>query len=198
MDPRRSRLLLHPVRIRVSLVLSQSEMNVKQLAKVLDDVPQASLYRAVSELLEGGIIEVTREERRGGAIERYFRAIEEESLISRQDIGSLSPAEFVAGIEGLNRMLAADASRYIADEQSSWVDDFTIVDRMVAHLDAQEAQEIEEQLRAVLARLAAASEPRPGTTPHVLNLTVFPYRGSEHEEDTAASEGELESASVGA
>ncbi|WNM26358.1 helix-turn-helix domain-containing protein [Demequina capsici] len=188
MDPRRSRLLLHPVRIRVSLVLAQSEMNVKQLAKVLDDVPQASLYRAVSELLDGGIIEVTREERRGGAIERYFRAIEEESFISRQDIGSLAPAEFIAGIEGLNRMLAADAARYIAAEGADWVSDFTRVARQVAYFTPDERVEVEAQLNALIARFEAAAERRPGTEPTLLNVTAFPYVATEHDGDASEAE----------
>ncbi len=190
MDPRRSRLLLHPVRIRVSLVLAQSEMNVKQLAKVLDDVPQASLYRAVAELLDGGIIEVTREERRGGAIERYFRANEQESLISRQDLGTLGPAEFVAGIEGLNRMLAADASRYISSEGFDWVGDFTRISRNIGYFDDEERGEVQALVNELIERFAKAAEYRPGTKPTLLNVSAFPYVAGEHHEDSAAEQPE--------
>ncbi|WP_062202900.1 helix-turn-helix domain-containing protein [Demequina salsinemoris] len=189
MDPRRSRLLLHPVRIRVSLVLAQSEMNVKQLAKVLDDVPQASLYRAVAELLDGGIIEVTREERRGGAIERYFRANEQESLITRQDLGTLGPAEFVAGIEGLNRMLAADASRYIASEDFDWVADFTRIARQVGYFDDEERAEVQGMVNALIERFEKAAEYRPGTKPSLLNVSAFPYVAGFHHDDEDAEEG---------
>lgn len=174
MTARRIQTLLHPVRMRVALALSQEELSVKQLARLLDDVPQASLYRAVTELHEAGLITVMREERRGGATERFFRAERGEDLLSRQDIGALSGPEFVAGIEAYSRMLAQDATCYITSKGASWVDDFTIVSREVAHLTDEERQEIEGQLRSIIERVQA-SRPRPGTTATVLNITAFPH-----------------------
>jgi DNA-binding transcriptional ArsR family regulator len=85
-------VLLHPIRMRVVLALGSESLATKQIHQRLPDVAQASLYRAVSRLVEAGVIAEVERRRRGGAIERVYRVASrpESALVSG------TPEEFVA------------------------------------------------------------------------------------------------------
>lgn len=103
-------VLLHPLRMRVVLVLGGEDLTTKQIHELLPDVAQASLYRAVSRLVSAGIITVVERNRRGGAMERVYRV-----AMSPDDApASTMPEEFVAAANTLARSLSLDAARHAA------------------------------------------------------------------------------------
>ena len=62
-------LLLHPVRLRVVHALSGGRtLTTAQLRARMPDVSKATMYRHISLLALGGILEVDGEERVGGTI----------------------------------------------------------------------------------------------------------------------------------
>ena len=78
-DPEAFKLLADETRRKILYLLRVKDMTVSQLASELDLTPQA-LYHHIKKLLEGGMVEVAREERIGHLIESYYRAVAEDFL----------------------------------------------------------------------------------------------------------------------
>jgi DNA-binding transcriptional ArsR family regulator len=87
-DRRAADTLLHPVRLRIVQALVGRELTTQQLKDALSDVPQASLYRHVSRLVDAGILHVTDERAVRGGIERTYAVVE--------SAAELGPAEFAS------------------------------------------------------------------------------------------------------
>ena len=68
-------LLLHPVRLRVVQALIGNPMSPLQLKAQLKDVAQATLYRHIKLLADGGLIEVVEERRIRGGVERTYQVV---------------------------------------------------------------------------------------------------------------------------
>ena len=49
-------LLFHPVRLRIVLATAGRQVTAQQLAGELPDIPQATLYRNINMLTNGGIL----------------------------------------------------------------------------------------------------------------------------------------------
>src|SRR5258708_37343099 len=61
---KRADLVLHPVRLRIILVFARGRrLTPQQVAAVLPDVPQATLYRQIERLYRGGALAVAAERR---------------------------------------------------------------------------------------------------------------------------------------
>jgi DNA-binding transcriptional ArsR family regulator len=105
----KSDLILHPVRIRIVTELAGRQFTPRQLAELLPDVPQATLYRHINLLTEGGVLEVVTEQQVNGATERSY------SLA--QDQGRLTPDE-------LCNLSAEDHQRYFTIFAASLIDSF--------------------------------------------------------------------------
>jgi len=96
--------------MRVVLALGTEALTTKQIHQTLPDVAQASLYRAVSRLVDAGVITAVERHRRGGAFESVYRVA---------DVGEFSPAtstagDFAAAADTLARSLSLDAARHAA------------------------------------------------------------------------------------
>ncbi len=75
-DPKVIELVSDETRRRMIYLLRAKEASVNQVAQELGKTPQA-IYHHVRKLLEGGLIEVAREERIGHLVETYYRATAE-------------------------------------------------------------------------------------------------------------------------
>lgn len=107
-------LLLHPVRLRVvQTLLGGRALTTGQLRAELPDVAPATLYRHLSTLLRGDVLEVVEQRQVRGAVERTYRLREHAPSVSAADAATMSTEEhrrafgtFVAG-------LLADFDRYL-------------------------------------------------------------------------------------
>lgn len=75
-DPRAFELLADETRRRMVHLLKAKELTVSQLAQELDKTPQ-NIYHHIRKLLEGDLVEVTREEKIENFSEKYYRATAE-------------------------------------------------------------------------------------------------------------------------
>ncbi len=72
MNERISELVLHPLRMGIIMAIAGRQMTTQQLAAVLGDVPQATLYRHINRLSEGGVLSVIAQRRVRGAVEKVY------------------------------------------------------------------------------------------------------------------------------
>ena len=75
-DPEAFKLLGDETRRKIIYLLRVKEMTVSQIAEALSLTPQA-VYHHIKKLMEGEMVEVTREERVDHIIESYYRATAE-------------------------------------------------------------------------------------------------------------------------
>jgi hypothetical protein len=66
-------LILHPIRARILYAVEGRAMTSAQISREVPDVPQASLYRQIKKLQQGGVLMVASEKRVHGTVERTYR-----------------------------------------------------------------------------------------------------------------------------
>ncbi|TCZ76794.1 transcriptional regulator [Paenibacillus albiflavus] len=66
-------LLLHPIRLRiVQIFATRPELTIAQVAEYLKDVPQATLYRHVNQLVQGNMLTVVKQNQVRGTVEKVY------------------------------------------------------------------------------------------------------------------------------
>ncbi|MCF2526995.1 helix-turn-helix domain-containing protein [Yinghuangia soli] len=177
-------LLLHPVRLRIVHTMSGGRtLTTSQLCALLPDISKATLYRHVSLLADGGLLEVAGEQRVRGAVERRYRLRRERAVIDAETAASLPPeghrrvfavamatllAEFNAYLDRPGAAPAADLVGY--RQHAMWVSR----DELAAMID---------EMRDVLMR-RIANEPSAERTRYLISPILFPA------EESSAAGGE--------
>lgn len=170
----RARLLLHPVRMRVVIALSADELTARDLQRLYPDVAQASLYRALNQLLTGGVIEVVKESPKGGAVERTYRAVPEETQMTPEEFTSGDPTRMIASIQAFADMIVATASRAVAQAGPQWREERYSVRHDTLWLTSEERAELSEDLKAVYDKYTALDSSREGVARHALMVAALP------------------------
>src|SRR4051812_9732511 len=81
----------HPARLRIVHALRGGRLlTTAQLGVLLPDVSKAMLYRHVEALVAGGVLQVARERRVRGAVERHYRLHEHRAGIDPEAARSMS------------------------------------------------------------------------------------------------------------
>lgn len=151
----RTALLLHPVRLRIVSEFVGHERTVGELADALPDVPQATLYRHVATLVDGGVLEQVGERAARGPSERVYRVTPGTDRISPEEIDNFPPAD-------QQRMFAVFAGSLI-DSFGAYMDSSDVVpsadglsyNRAVVNLSARERQEFGARFAALVAEVLA-------------------------------------------
>jgi hypothetical protein len=109
-------VVLHPVRLRiVQAFLGDRELTTGDLHAELPDIATATLYRQVSAMVDGGVLEVVDERRVRGAVERTYRLRAGAAYVDAEAAATMTADDhrraflaFVAGLVGdLDRYLDA-------------------------------------------------------------------------------------------
>jgi len=167
-------LLLHPVRLRIlQAFLGDRALTTAELRVELQDVPQASLYRHVARLVDGGVLSIVSERRVRGALERpnLLRAAaatvqpDELDRMSREDHRAMFMA-YVAGLLG-------DYDRYLSRDEIDLARDGVSYRMVGVWLDnAEHAEFLRDLTRVVQPRLANA--PKTGRRRRILGWVMLP------------------------
>jgi DNA-binding transcriptional ArsR family regulator len=167
-------LLLHPIRLRVvQALLGDARLTTAELRERLDDVPAASLYRHVTTLIEGGIIEVVSERKVRGAVERTLALRTGTARVGADEAREMSVEDHRQAFMTFTAALLGDFERYLERGDVDLARDFAGYVQVGLHLSDEEMGELLTELNAVVApRLQ--NQPGPGRTRRILTTIVVP------------------------
>jgi DNA-binding transcriptional ArsR family regulator len=167
-------LLLHPVRLRVVHALSGGrESTTTQLRARLPDVPKVTLYRQVTLLVEGGVLEVAGEQRVRGAVERRYRLRTDRPAVDAGAAAAMTVEDHRRGFTAAMAVLIAEFEAYLDRAGADPVADGVSYRQGVLWLSPAELATMSERMVAVL-RDVLTNEPAPGRAPYLLSPILFP------------------------
>ncbi len=177
MPTRAAEVLLHPIRLRIVLAAVGQEVTATELGRLLPDVPQATLYRHLATLAECGMLEVVRERRTRGAIERTYRVNREDTDLDATALDDMSLDDHLSAftmfagalIESYGRYLQAPGARPSADGVSFRQARLWLTDAELENLVAAIRSVIDPYLD---------HEPGPDRRPRLLSTILMPQAAS--------------------
>lgn len=135
--------LLHPIRMRiVQSLLGDKRLNVNDLLKQLPDVPQATLYRHINILKDLGIIEVIKENRIRGTIEKIYRLKLENAHIKPEDIMSMTREDHFNFFFKYMIDVLSNFENYLAQDKFDLMKDMVAYSQVELNLSDQEFMEL--------------------------------------------------------
>lgn len=154
-------LLLHPVRLRiVQAFLGRGALTTAALRGELPDVPAATLYRQITVLLDGGVLEVIDERRIRGAVERTLVLHTAAANVTAQDAAAMSIDEHRRAFLTFVAALLGDFDRYLHRGDIDLARDFVGYRQAAVHLSDSEMEDFLADLRGVIEpRLNNAAAP---------------------------------------
>lgn len=166
-------LLLHPVRLRIIQVLVNQPMTAGEIKNVLGNVAQATLYRHVKQLENGGLIEVVDERRVRGSVERTYRVVEQAVSLGEDELGEAGADDHFRYFATFVATLLTDYASYLGRDSINLVADRVGYRQVPLWLTDDEFDELAAELRtSVQTRLDQG--PGTGRRRRLITTIVMP------------------------
>ena len=167
-------LLLHPVRLRIVNAMSGGRtLTTAQLCAHLTEISQATLYRHVGMLVEGGILEVDGEQQVRGTVERRYRLCQQRALVTADTAKSMSLEDHRHGFAAAMAALIAEFNAYLEQEGADPYADSVGYRQSALWLTEAECTDIIDEVRTTLvSRLT--NKPSPERRPYLMSAILFP------------------------
>lgn len=143
-------LLLHPVRLRIVRLLDGGDRTVLQIGRALADVPQATLYRHLNKLLEGGVVRVAGKRPVRGATERTFALRRGAGRLAPEDLRRSSGEAIPRLLTAFAAMVMSDFQRALAMEKVDPLEEGIYLRQMSLSLSRDEVRALSAELDRVL------------------------------------------------
>ncbi|MEV5830367.1 helix-turn-helix domain-containing protein [Spirillospora sp. NPDC052242] len=164
-------LALHPVRLRILRSVAAGRRTTREIAGMLPDVPQATLYRHLAALAKGGLLEATEERRIGQ--ERVYTLPPGGARLDPEQLAAATAADHGRYFTAFVSSLLAEFSRYLARDEIDIVADGVGYQQVVLNLDDAEFAEFARGFTELVGPLLA-NEPGGGRTPRLLASVLMP------------------------
>lgn len=150
----KAKILLHPVRMRIIQTLANGEeRTVYQIAEMLGDIPQATLYRHLNTLVKEQILIITNEKKIRGAVEKTYKLAENGALITAEELKNVSKEEHMKLFMTFLSKVIGDFSMYLEKEEINLEKDRVGYRQMSLHLSDEELNELMMEFRAALQKV---------------------------------------------
>ncbi len=171
--------MLHPIRMRIMITLAGGqELTPLQIADTLPDVPQATLYRHINRLVQGGILTVTAERHVRGTIEKVYGLNQSTQTHLDQDaVANLTKEDHMRYFSSFVTSLLGEFSAYL--QQSPKVDmaaDGVGYSQVVLYMSDEDLMDFSRKINEALMPFIANTV-EPGKQPRrkrILSTVMMP------------------------
>ncbi len=167
-------LLLHPVRVRlVHALFGGGTRTTSELCQRLPDVSRATLYRQISLLVEGGVVEVASEQRVHGAVERHYRLHRSKAGVDPESAAAMTLEDHRHGFAAAVAALVAAFNSYLDRPRANPTADSVGYRQIPLWLNHEELDDLLQTMRNLIAgklENAAGSDRRR----YLLSPILFP------------------------
>jgi len=167
-------IILHPQRMRIIRALANGALTTLQLAELVDDVPQATLYRHLGILLNAGIIEVVAKRPVRGVIERSYALAPGKAVLKGSDLVDASREDHFRYFSTFAASLLGQYSRYLSRDHIDLEADGVGYREVVLNLSDREFRDMIAGLQALI-RPLLANKPNKRRTARVLATVLLPF-----------------------
>ena len=166
-------LLLHPIRLRIVQALVAAPMTPLELKERLGDVAQATLYRHIKQLADGGLLEVTEERSIRGGVERTYRVVTTSVDLGDSELESATPDDHFRYFATFVGTLLADFATYLDQERPALGRDRVGYRQTALWLTDEEFDTLAVTMSAAV-QAHADNAPTPGRRRRVLSTITMP------------------------
>ena len=171
---KRADLILHPVRLRIILAFGGGRrLAPQQVAALLADVPQATLYRQIERLFHGGVLAIAGEKRIRGAVERTYVLAEGGAALSPEDLAKASRDDQIGYFTAFAAGLIAQFDQYLESADIDFSRDGVGYRQLVLHLTDKEFADMVAALNAAIGPFLAYGS-RPGRKRRAFATVLMP------------------------
>jgi DNA-binding transcriptional ArsR family regulator len=169
-------LLLHPVRLRIVHALSGGTvLSTAEIVTRLSGVSQATVYRQVALLAEGGILEVDGEQRVRGFVERRYRLRQEKAMVDASTAASATVDDHRRIFPIAMAVLLAEFEAYLSTPGADPAKDQVGYRQHVVYMSDEERAGLIEGLREAILPVFG-NQPEKGRKPYFLSPLLFPAK----------------------
>lgn len=144
-------LILHPVRMRIIQVLLNGDSSAQEMKKYLPDIPQATLYRHLKKLADGGIIRVAAETPIRGAVEKVYSLETDISAVQAEN--QPSKEELLGYFIKFTSNLVGEFEAYLHDDEVDLAKDGVSFRQASIYMDDDEFESFVKELRAAFTKV---------------------------------------------
>ena len=175
MSESKADLMFHPIRMRIITAITSSQMTAKDLAQVMPDIPQTTLYRHINALVEGGILQITDETPVRGTVERTYSLASQPSL-KPDDLRGMKKGDYEQAFTVYLSTLMSAAQKYLQSKGEGSFDPLADgVDLSLAtlHLSDEEFRSMNQRILEILMSVAD-NQQAPGRRKRVFTYLFIP------------------------
>jgi hypothetical protein len=171
---KRADLILHPVRLRIIVAFARGRrLTPQQVAALLPDVSQATLYRQIERLYRGGALAVAAERPVRGAVERTYVLAEGGASLSPDELAKSSREDHLGYFTAFAAGLVAQFEEYLERSEVDLLKDGVGYRQVVLNLTDEEVSEMAVALNAAVGPFLAY-DPKPGRRRRMLATVLIP------------------------
>ncbi|HEU5379284.1 MAG TPA: helix-turn-helix domain-containing protein [Ktedonobacteraceae bacterium] len=167
-------LLLHPLNLRIVDKIEGRQLTAQQLAEILPDIAQATLYRHLNQLVEGGILIIVEERPVRGTVEKVYAITEPISVeLTREDLEQFTREDLIRYFTGHMMLQTARFERYLQQEEINIANDGIRFWQIPLYLSNEEYQQLFSEMQTLFLKFAA-QQPAPGRRRRIASTTFIP------------------------
>lgn len=167
-------VVLHPVRMKIIQYLAVGgSLTAQQIGEQLEGIPQATMYRHLNKLLEAGIVEVVKENRVRGTVEKVFSISAKTMEKAGQQVLSASPQEQMNYFFSFLMTLFSEFQRYISRPEHDMVKDGLSYTTSSLYLSDEEFMEFAKEISAAFIKVIN-NKPSPERKPRTVATIIIP------------------------
>lgn len=170
-------VLLHPVRLRIVARLARDRrLTIAEIGESLVDVPQATLYRHVNQLVRVGMLEVITTNRVRSVTENVYALVPGSVSLSADALVGATREEHLRYFTTFIATLLADFARYVDRDEIDYARDGTGYHQTILHLSDEEFTGFVTALnKAIVPYLKTKAA--PGRKRRLFNTIIIPDDG---------------------
>jgi DNA-binding transcriptional ArsR family regulator len=146
----KAKTIMHPIRMRILLNLSNYQLTSRELSEKLSDVPQATLYRHIKALYEAELLQVVEERQVRNVTEKVYTLAPGAASLSADDLAKATPDDHMRFFTVFVSSLLADFSRYLEGDEVNLLKDGVGYRQVPLNLTDEEFTQFVSQLGALI------------------------------------------------
>lgn len=177
MDKSKADLILHPVRMRIIQVLITGEdRTTGQIAELLSNIPQATLYRHLNTLLKAGLLDVVEERKIRGTVEKVYALSMNASDLTPDDVTELSSENHMELFLKHVASLIGEFGKYVGQEHYNLSQDGVTFRQIQLYLNDDDYMDLLEEMKERYQK-HADNGPGEGRRRRLISMIVIPEAG---------------------